>query len=342
MKKLLNTLYILSEDAYLSLNGETVEVITSSQKTCIPLHTLESIVSFSYKGASPALMGKCASTGVALSFFDRNGRFLASVGPQGKGNVLLRKEQFRVADDENRSLSVAKSFLTGKLYNSKYVLLRAVRDHSLQINCEKVKTAALRIGGYTKDIQRGDSKNSIIGIEGNAASEYFGVIDELILQNKENFSFQERNRRPPLDPMNALLSFSYTLLSNDCASALYSVGLDPYVGFLHTDRSGRKSLALDLMEELRSPFADRFVLYLVNNRMIVKSGFKTMENGAVWLKDDTRKLFLSEWQKRKKEELTHPFLEEKVPWGLIPYIQALLLARFLRGDLDNYPPFFWK
>ena len=342
MKKLLNTLYVLSETAYLSLVGEAVEIKTDDAVRTIPLHTLESIVCFSYKGASPALMGKCAREGIALSFFDPNGRFLTSVGSLQSGNVLLRREQYRIADSEERSLPVAKSFLAGKLYNSKYVLLRAVRDHAMQVDVDALRTASGRITEYMRDLQGAERADEIRGIEGNAAAEYFGVFNELILQNKELFAFSERNRRPPLDPVNALLSFTYSLLTLDCASALQSVGLDPYVGFLHTDRPGRKSLAVDLIEELRAPLADRFVLYLINNKIFSKTHFIRMENGAVVLNDEARKQFLTEWQKRKKEELLHPFLEEKVPWGLVPYVQALLLSRYIRRDLDAYPPFFWK
>lgn len=342
MRKLLNTLYVLSEEAYLALDGETVEILLEDGKKTIPLHTLESIVCFSYKGASPALMGKCARDGIALSFYSPNGRYLASVGHTENGNVLLRREQYRIADKEERAVAVARSFLTGKLYNEKYVLLRTARDHPMQVDAERIRTASGRISEYLNSMQNAETKDSLRGIEGNAAGEYFGVFNEMILQNKKEFVFEERNRRPPLDPVNALLSFTYSLLANDCASALHSVGIDPYVGFLHTDRPGRRSLALDLMEELRAPLADRFVLKLINNRILTGSDFKTMENGAVILKDDCRKTFLGEWQKRKREELLHPFLEEKVPWGLVPYVQALLLARHIRGDLDVYPPFFWK
>ena len=342
MKKLLNTLYILSEDAYLSLTGETVEIRTENDVKNIPLHTLESIVSFSYKGASPALMGKCAESGISLSFFDRKGRYLASVSSFGGGNVLLRRTQFRAADKKETSLSVAQSFLLGKMYNAKYVLLRGARDHPLQTDVAALKAAAQKITEAMHALELAEDPGELRGLEGNAAAAYFGVFNELILQNKADFVFKERSRRPPLDYVNALLSFAYALLSNDCASALYSVGLDPFVGFLHTDRPGRKSLALDLVEELRAPVADRFVLTLINHRMLTKSDFKKEESGAVYLTDDARRTFLSEWQKHKQEQLVHPFLNEKIPWGLVPFAQALLLARFIRGDLDRYPPFFWK
>ncbi len=342
MRKLLNTLYVLSEDAYLSLTGETVEIRTEEAVKNIPLHTLEAIVCFSYKGASPALMGKCAACGVAMSFFDRKGRYLTSVSPFENGNVLLRRTQYRIADEEQAALSVARSFLIGKLYNAKYVLLRTARDHPLQVNVDALKNAAGQITEQMHAMEAAENAAALRGMEGNAAAAYFGVFNELILQNKDDFLFRDRTRRPPEDFVNALLSFAYAILANDCAAALYSVGLDPYVGFLHTDRPGRKSLALDLMEELRAPVADRFVLTLINNRMLTKSDFKKEESGAVFIKDDARRTFLAEWQKRKKEELMHPFLNEKIPWGLVPFAQAMLLARYLRGDLDSYPPFFWK
>ncbi len=342
MRKLLNTLYVTSENAYLSLNGETVDVLFEDDThKAIPLHTLDGIVCFSYKGASPALMGKCAEYGIMLSFFTPRGRYLADTGNSTSGNVLLRRTQYRWADSE-KALSVAKSFIIGKLYNSKYLILHFSRDHAMQTDVAKIRLAAQRITSYLNDVKSADTCDMLRGIEGNAAAEYFGVFNEMILQNKETFCFQERNRRPPTDCVNALLSLSYSLLTNDCASALHSVGLDPYVGFMHTDRPGRRSLALDLMEELRSVFADRFVLTLINNRVLNHDDFEKQENGAVNLTDGAKKRFLAEWQKRKREEICHPFLGEKIPWGLVPYIQALLLARFLRGDIDGYPPFLWK
>lgn len=343
MKKLLNTLYVTSEDAYLSLNGETVEVLFPNDlKKNIPLHTLNSIVCFSYKGASPALMGKCAEEQIHLSFYSPRGRFLASAVNNENGNVLLRRTQYRVADSPIESLDIAKNMIYGKLYNSKYVLRRVVRDHPMQVDRSAISKCCENISKYMKDVQNADSPETLRGVEGNAAAEYFSVFDEMILQNKSDFRFNGRNRRPATDNVNALLSFAYSLLANECASALQGVGLDPYVGFLHTDRPGRKSLALDLEEELRSVFADRFVLYLINNRILNGDDFVHQESGAVLLTDEGRRRFLSEWQKRKKEIITHPFLEEKIEWGLVPHVQALLLARFLRGDTDGYPPFFWK
>lgn len=343
MKKLLNTLYITTEDAYLSLNGETVDVIFADDThKQIPLHTLNGIVSFSYKGASPALMGKCAENSILISFFTPHGRYLCDTGSCTNGNVYLRREQSRWADDERKRLSVAKNMIAGKLHNSKYLILHYMRDHPLQVDCSKIRLAADRIGMYLETLKKADDMDSVRGIEGNAAAEYFGVFNELILQNKDVFSYDGRSRRPPTDPVNCLLSFAYALLANECSSGLRSVGLDPYVGFMHTDRPGRCSLSLDMMEELRSVFADRFVLTLINNRVVNEKSFTYLDNGAVILNDDARKRFLSEWQAKKREEIVHPFLKEKMQWGLIPYVQALLISRLMRGDLDGYPPFLKK
>lgn len=343
MKKILNTLYVTSEDAYLALDGETVEVhFADETKKRIPLTTLEGIVCFSYKGASPALMGKCIDNQIALSFFTPRNRFLACAAGNENGNVLLRRTQYRVADDPTASLDIARNFIFGKLYNGRYVLHRAVRDHAMRLDSDRVQDACEAIKGYMLRLPEADSADTLRGMEGNAAAEYFGVFDELILQNKADFSFRERNRRPPMDNVNALLSFAYALLAKECASALRGVGLDPYVGFLHTDRPGRQSLALDLEEELRAVFADRFVLTLINNRMVSADDFERQASGAVLLRETGRKTFLTEWQKRKKETIMHPYLKEKVEWGLVAHLQAMLLARFLRGDLDGYPPFLWK
>jgi len=343
MKKMLNTLYITSEDAYAALNGETVEIhFKDGTKKHVPLHSLENIVIFSYKGTSPGLMGKCEQSGIMISYFTPNGKYLASIGSAIKGNILLRKEQFRIADDERKALIYSKNFITGKLYNSKHQLLRTARDHPLQVDCVKLKTVASRLDQYIKQLGVAEANESVMGIEGQSASEYFSVFNELILQKKEFFEFKERSRRPPMDRINAMLSFAYSLLANECANALFSVGLDPYAGFLHADRPGRKSLALDLMEELRSVYADRFVLNLVNNRIIDENDFISQESGGISLNEKSRKEFLSRWQARKREEIMHPFLKEKIAWGLVPYSQALLLARCIRGDLDQYPPFFWR
>lgn len=343
MKPLLNTLFVTSEDLYLTLDGENV-VANRGKETVAryPLHTLQNIVSFSYAGASPALMGACAKRDVGLAFCSPRGRFLARVGGESRGNVLLRRTQYRAADDPARSCRIARSMIFGKLHNARWSIERTKRDHGLRVDSGRLDAASRRIQGLLEPVLEETDLDSLRGLEGIGAAAYFDVLDEMILSGKEDFFFHERSRRPPLDRVNALLSFAYSLLAHDCASALEAVGLDSYVGFLHRDRPGRTSLALDLMEELRPCLADRFVLTLINNRVVKASDFLSAENGAVLLTDDGRKAFLQRWQERKREQLTHPYLEEKLPWGMVPYAQALLLARYLRGDLDGYPPFLWK
>lgn len=343
MRHLLNTLYVFTEDAYLSLDGENVVVRRDGAELGrVPLHTLESILCFSYRGASPGLMGACAERGVSLAFFDRKGRFLAGVHGEQRGNVVLRKTQYAWSEDAEKSLAVARNFIVGKLYNSRWVLERTVRDHGLRIDSESMKAVSAKLGDSLGSVSTCETADSLRGIEGDAAAEYFSVFDFMILRNKQAFRFSGRVRRPPTDAMNAMLSLFYTVLAFDCASALEGVGLDPYVGFMHADRPGRRSLALDLMEELRPVFVDRFVLSAVNNRMVNPSHFETRESGEVRLTEEGRRILFGAWQERKKETITHPFLKEKVPRGLVPHVQALLLARCVRGDLDGYPPFLWK
>ena len=259
-----------------------------------------------------------------------------------QGNVLLRREQYRIADSDARSCRIARNMITGKAYNCRWVLERALRDHAMRIDQLHVKTASDRIRQLLGQIREATTLDSLRGLEGDTAMHYFGVFDELILSQKVDFIFDGRNRRPPRDNVNAMLSFAYTLLANDCAAALEAVGLDAYVGFLHRDRPGRKSLALDLEEELRAPFADRLMLTMINNRVLQDKHFDRQESGVVLLNDTGRKLLLKYWQEKKRDEITHPFLKEKIPWGLVPYVQSLLLARCIRGDMDEYPPFMWK
>jgi CRISPR-associated protein Cas1 len=343
MQKLLNTLYVTSEYAYLSLDGETVCVEINKEKVGqFPLHTLESIVSFSYAGATPAFMGACAKRGINLAFFSPYGKFLCRVVGENRGNVLLRKQQYRVSDDEAQSCQIARDFILGKVFNCRWSIDRTVRDHELRIDAEKCKNSEAILSSAMEKIKEEKDLDTLRGLEGEAASVYFSVFNELILNQKDEFFFQGRNKRPPQDNMNAMLSFGYTLLANDCAGALEGAGLDSYVGFMHRDRPGRHSLALDLMEELRPVMVDRFVLTLVNNRQIKGEHFRTTESGAVEFTDSGKKKYLTAWQEHKKETLTHPYLNEKLNWGLVPHIQALLLARYLRGDMDGYPPFFWK
>lgn len=343
MRHLLNTLFVLSDDIYLSLENENIIAWKGRQLAQkIPLLNLENILYFGYKGASPALLGECAKRKIGFCFLNQNGRFLARVCGASYGNVFLRKEQYRLSDDERKSCEFAKYMLTGKIYNGRITLMRALRDHPLSVDQERFREVIDLLKQSIGEIQKAENLEELRGIEGNAAQLYFSVFDNMILADKKSFFFHERTKRPPMDRMNALLSFTYTILAHDCAVALESVGLDSYVGFLHRDRPGRISLALDLMEELRSMYADRFVLALVNNRVVGAKNFQIMENGAVWLNSDGRKLLLSKWQERKRDMITHPFLEEKILWGLIPYVQSLLLAKFIRKDLDGYPVFLGK
>lgn len=343
MRHLLNTLFVTSEDAYLSLDGENIVVNREKQVVArFPLHTLAGILSFSYAGASPSLMGACAERDIALTFLTPHGKFLARTCGKTNGNVLLRRTQYRMADDPFQSCRMARCSIFGKLYNARQSIERTRRDHSMRVDDAKLKAASERLKELLPVVLEETSMDALRGLEGGGAAVYFGVFDDMILNRKDDFYYRGRNRRPPLDAVNAMLSFAYSLLANDCASALESVGLDSYVGFLHRDRPGRASLALDLMEELRPCMVDRFVLTLINNRMVSPSDFETRESGAVSMIDEARRVFLKNWQERKQDSITHPYLNEKTPWGLIPYLQALLMARCLRGDLDDYPPFLWK
>ncbi len=343
MRHLLNTLFVTTENAYLTLDGENVVVNREKEEIGrFPLHNLSGIVSFSYAGASPALMGACAQRNVGLSFCTPHGRFLARTSGVSNGNVLLRRAQYRAADDLYASCAIARNMIFGKLYNARWSLERTRRDHKIRIDDQRFQAASETIQKLLPQVLQEANLETLRGLEGAGATAYFSVFDDMILREKENFYFHSRNRRPPLDNINAMLSFAYSLLGNECASALESVGLDAYVGFLHRDRPGRNSLALDLMEELRPCLADRFVLTLVNNRMVTGSDFFQSESGAVQLSEQGRRKFLKGWQERKQETISHPFLEEKISWGLVPYVQALLLARYLREDLDEYPSFLWK
>lgn len=343
MRQMLNTLFVTTESAYLSLEEENI-VVNDDERVLakVPLRAIESILCFSYKGASPALLGKCSEFGVSVSFYSPRGRYYCSVFADNNRNVLLRRQQYRLADNETAACGIASSFVVGKIFNARWVLERATRDHALRVNVPRLKEQSALLAESMEQARVASDTKALRGIEGSAAKVYFHVFDDLILVDKDDFYFEQRSRRPPLDRMNALLSFIYVLLSGDCKAALQGVGLDPYVGFLHVDRPGRASLALDLVEELRPSLADRFALSLVNTRAVKADDFQLRENGGVFLTDRGRKTVLSSWQKRKNDQITHPFLKEKIPWGLVPYVQALLLARYIRGDLDAYPPFFWK
>ncbi len=343
MKRHLNTLFITTQGAYLSKEGETVTVKVDKEiRLRVPIHTLGSIVCFGQVSCSPFLMGYCAEQNVAISFLTEYGRFLAKVQGPVSGNVLLRREQYRRADDEAVSANIARAVLTGKLANSRTVLQRFLRDHPEKSDANGISQVSKLLSSSLRRIQNESSLDVIRGFEGDSAHTYFSVFDNLITSQKEDFSFTERSRRPPLDKVNCLLSFLYVLVMHDVRSALETVGLDPAVGFLHRDRPGRYGLALDMMEEFRPFLADRLALSLINLSQVQGKGFDEKENGAVLMDDDTRKEVLVAYQKRKQDEIMHPFLNEKVTIGLLFHTQALLMARYLRGDLDNYPPFIWR
>lgn len=339
----MNVLYVTDPEAYLAIEGQAIQ-IRKEDKTVLklPLLNLENIVCFNYPGVSPGLMRACCENNIGLCFLSAGGRFLGRVSGKVQGNVLLRKRQYQISEDPAVSTKFGASFLAGKFYNCRKVLMRAVRDHALVVDCEKLSDASETIRSYYARIEACDTIHDLMGLEGFVGKTYYSVFDELILQQKEDFYFINRSRRPPRDNMNSLLSFFYVLLANETASALETVGLDPYVGFLHQDRPGRASLALDLMEELRPVLADRLALSLVNRQQVNGKGFTRRESGGILMDEDTRKTVLTAWQERKQQEITHPFLNEKIPLGLVPYVQSLLLARVIRGDLEAYPPFFWS
>jgi len=342
VKKHLNTLFVTTQGAYLAKDGETVAVRIEGETVLrIPLHTLESIVCFGNVGCSPFLMGACGERKVGLSFLTENGRFMARIQGPTSGNVLLRREQYRRADDPGFSAQVAVACLLGKVANCRTVLLRTLRDHGDKVDASAVQGAIDHLTASLRRLQSGLTLEEIRGVEGDAAHIYFGVFDHLIVRDKDHFFMRQRSRRPPLDRINCLLSFLYTLLVNDIRSAIEAVGLDPVVGYLHRDRPGRAGLALDLMEEFR-PMADRLAVSLVNLGQMQRDDFVISDGGAVRMSDAARKTLLVAYQKRKQDEMMHPFVEEKMSLGLFLHIQALLFARYLRGELDGYPPVIWK
>ncbi|HPT22618.1 MAG TPA: type I-C CRISPR-associated endonuclease Cas1c [Bacteroidales bacterium] len=343
MRKLLNTLYVTTPDSYLSRDGENIVVrVDDEEKFRIPVHNVEGIVCFGYMGASPSLMGLCAERNVGISFLTEHGHFWGRVSGPVRGNVLLRRQQYRMADDKEATLDVSRIIVAGKIANCRNVLQRAIRDHGNEIITQSLSEASSLLEVRQRQALKCGDINLLRGIEGDAANAYFSVFNNLIVSQNDSFVFNGRSRRPPKDKVNALLSFVYTLLAHEMQSALESVGLDPCVGFLHTDRPGRASLALDLMEEFRPYLGDRLVLSLINRKQINYKGFKEREESGVIMDDDTRKEVIAAWQGRKQEEIKHPFLEESVPIGLLPYIQALLFARYIRGDIDKYPVFVMK
>ena len=343
MRRLLNVLFVTTQGAYLHRERESVLVeVDGKTAVRVPVHTLEGVICFGQVFVSPPVMQLCAERGVSISFLSRNGRFWARVQGPVSGNVLLRRAQYRWADDEERCAAIAQAIVIAKISNSRAVLQRHARSHVSSEGINVVSDAITHLGELIKRLDRSQPLATLRGVEGEAARRYFDVFRHLVLVQKEGFPFQERTRRPPLDNMNALLSFVYTLLAHDVSSALESVGLDPAVGFLHRDRPGRPGLALDLIEELRPYIADRLALSLVNLKQVRPDGFQKTETGAVNMREETRRLVIKAYQERKREEITHPFLKEKIEVGLLPYTQALLLARYIRGDIDGYPPFIWR
>ena len=346
MRKLLNTLYVQTEGAYLRRDGLNVVVEGArAERLRVPLHVLGGVAVFGQVSLSPALMGSLAEAGVVTAFFGMNGRFLARVEGPVSGNVLLRREQYRVMDDPAGCTRIARSIVAAKALNQRGLLQRALRDHGAsfaELARDAVAAAIARMQDIARRALHETDLDRLRGHEGEAAALYFGVFSHAVLAADSSLAFRGRSRRPPMDPVNALLSFIYTLLVHDCRGALEGVGLDPAAGFLHRLRPGRPSLALDLMEELRAPLADRLALSLLNRQELAAGNFRVMENGAVLLTDEARKIVLTAWQARKREEIEHPFLKERAPLGLLAHLQASLLARTLRGDLDCYPALVWR
>lgn len=340
MRKLLNTLYVTTPESYLSKDGLNVVVSVKQEEVFrIPAINIESIVTFGYMGASPGVMKLCNDNGISLTFLSPQGRFISRMQGATKGNVLLRKRQYQLSEDESWSLHVARLMIGGKIQNYRNILRRYIRDYGEQA---EVNRAACILEKTKREVLVSKDKTMLIGYEGEASNAYFDVLPILILNQKEDFPFKGRNRRPPKDAVNAMLSLAYTLLANEITAALETVGLDPYVGFLHTLRPGRTSLALDMMEEFRAYLGDRLVLSLINKRQITIKDFLSQGDNGIVMTDKGRKTFISAWQSRKREEIIHPYLNEKVEIGLLPYIQAMLLARYIRQDIDNYPVFIVK
>lgn len=343
MKRHLNTLFVTTQGAYLSKDGDAVDVrVDHESRLRVPVLNLGGIVCFGQVSASPALMELCAESGVAVTFLSEHGRFRAQVNGFSPGNVLLRREQYRRADDPTASLAIARNVVAAKIANSRTVLMRAARDYPDAPGRGQLEAAAQRLAGDVVRARNADTVDRARGIEGDGASTYFGVFDHLLTAQREGFAFRTRSRRPPLDAVNSLLSFLYAMLAHDARAACEASGLDAAVGYLHRDRPGRPGLALDLMEEFRAFLADRLAVSLINRQQVRPDGFRVTESGGVVMEDATRKVVLTAYQERKQEALMHPFLEEKTTVGLLLHLQARLLARYLRGDLDTYPPFIWK
>ena len=340
MKQLLNTLYVTTPDAYLRLEGETVCVMIEKEKRLqVPLHHLNAFVLFDTM-MSPALIGRCAADGRSIIWLNRFGRFMARMEGPVNGNILLRQAQYRTADNAEQSLNIARRFIAGKIRNSRQVLMRGARDSKNEQEKSALVHSARLLAGNLSKLSLTESADTVRGLEGDSARIYFAALPNLIRPSaRESFAFTTRNRRPPLDCFNALISFLYALVLGDCRSALETVGLDPQLGFLHTVRPGRQSLALDLLEEFRAPVCDRLALTLINREQLQDKDFDYREGGSVMLNDAGRKIVIAAFQARKQEEINHPVLQQAIYIGLLPQIQARLLARYLRGDIETYLPF---
>ena len=340
MRKLLNTVYITNESTYISLDGENLVCkIDNEEKLRIPFENIENVVCFNYIGCSPALMGKCVSKTIPINFISPQGKFLAKVCGETKGNVFLRVAQI----DRFRECGIvlAQNTIAAKLSNTRQLIRRTLHDNAELREDEQINKIMDILSDGINKIYMVTSIDELMGIEGNCAQNYFSIFDKLITNEKVSFTFVMRTKRPPLDPVNALLSFVYTLATNEYAAALETVGLDSYIGFCHTLRSGRSSLACDLVEEVRC-IVERFVITLLNLQIIGKGDFDEQISGAIWLNDEGRKKVLTRWQEKKRTDMTHPILQQKIPFGLLPYVQCNMLAKYVRGDLEEYPPFILR
>lgn len=343
MRKLRNTIYITQDNMFIHRDGETLVLEKDHEKVLqMPIHNLEGIVFFSHATITPQVLELCSSSNVHVSYISHNSRYLVKIQNPVSGNIALRRDQFRIAESESDSLGIAKNLCIGKVYNSRISLQRLNREYLERVNHELIDQTISNLSHSIKKITAATSINELLGIEGDAAKHYYSVFNEFILDKGNGFVFKGRTRRPPLDEVNTLLSFFYVLLSHEVEAALETVGLDPQMGFYHQVRAGRSSLALDIMEELRVYIVDRFVISLINNSAVSKDDFFIKENGAVLIKDDSRGKLLQHWQNRKKDTIIHPYTKEKTEIGLIPYVQSLLLARYIRGDIDGYPPFLMR
>lgn len=342
MKKLLNTLYVTNPDAYLKREGLNIVISVDNKRIGrYPIHILRQVICFNYMGISPALMKLCMENNVSVTFYDPFGRFCGRVVGKSYGNIYTRKKQYKLSESIE-SIDFVKNIIYAKAYNCRKLLIRGKLDHKDKIDLPRIEKVINRIKELMLQIPLAKTKDEIRGIEGKIASEYFSVFDELIIKNREKFYFNGRNKRPPLDMVNAMLSFLYSILTNEIASALEGVGIDSYAGFFHTDRPGRVSMALDIIEEMRAFMVDKFVLSLINLNRIDETKFEIKENGATLLNDKGRNLILSYWNERSHEEIYHPFLEEKIQIGLLAHVQAQLLNSYIRGDIEAYPPYMRK